>query len=515
MIGPLHKLSPSFVRHASTAAMLRRFSAHASFHVTTLSPPSPLSRASTRNDPRHSYVASFSCGRRLCRASRSPRQDNPHVHPPAMRDVSRSAVTIALSPPSFMMTSIPSNGPRFGASITHHQLPFPPYAAALRIIKSVDHQGFCLRSSLPLPPSLPFLLPSSHNHKHAPQAPKSAPASQWEMMMHHNWAVRRWLEATTGSEERRNIVACAHSGRSVDHATNCYGYYVLQKALDCEEDEVCLLIVSELLRGDPAPTLVGKHVSHAWSKVRVVCILSNLYPSSSTPSFALALPFNPLPLFPPRLLLLRYILTLHFHPLDRRSFHRPRFITELSWTSPAPQIFAQSLHLLFSSTLILALLCPAATSTSTASRPRLHNLEESAKDGIVDELLGQVGTVFGEVAKSYPRTRLEKHRQMALEHLLPGLLEFATTEQDSQNALTILKEGRKEMIDRVVQRMCEPAKGARRAMIADKNQRAALYDCIRGHIVTLRGCKTGSKVIWLFDRMHAYYGLFVHFASLT
>ncbi|KAJ7759612.1 hypothetical protein B0H16DRAFT_1884969 [Mycena metata] len=39
-----------------------------------------------------------------------------------------------------------------------------------------------------------------------------------------------------------------------------------------------------------------------------------------------------------------------------------------------------------------------------------------------------------------------------------------------------------------------------------KDQRALLYDCIRGHIVTLRGCKTGSKVIWLFDRMRAYYG---------
>lgn len=34
-------------------------------------------------------------------------------------------------------------------------------------------------------------------------------------------------------------------------------------------------------------------------------------------------------------------------------------------------------------------------------------------------------------------------------------------------------------------------------MKADKDQRALLYDCIRGHIVTLRGCKTGSKVIWL------------------
>jgi len=41
---------------------------------------------------------------------------------------------------------------------------------------------------------------------------------------------------------------------------------------------------------------------------------------------------------------------------------------------------------------------------------------------------------------------------------------------------------------------------------ADKDQRALLHGYIRGHIVTLRGCKTGSKVIWLFNRMHAYYG---------
>ena len=34
----------------------------------------------------------------------------------------------------------------------------------------------------------------------------------------------------------------------------CYGCHVLQKALDCEED-ICLLIVSELLLGDPAQSL--------------------------------------------------------------------------------------------------------------------------------------------------------------------------------------------------------------------------------------------------------------------
>ena len=55
-------------------------------------------------------------------------------------------------------------------------------------------------------------------------------------------------------------------GRVVELATNCYGCHVLQKALDCEED-VRLLIVSELLLGDPAQTLVNKHASHVWSKV--------------------------------------------------------------------------------------------------------------------------------------------------------------------------------------------------------------------------------------------------------
>jgi hypothetical protein len=68
-----------------------------------------------------------------------------------------------------------------------------------------------------------------------------------------------------------------YSGRAliIDLATNCHGNHVLQKPFDCEE-EVCLLIVSELLWGDPATTVVNKHVSHVWSKVRVVFILSSI-----------------------------------------------------------------------------------------------------------------------------------------------------------------------------------------------------------------------------------------------
>jgi hypothetical protein len=38
-----------------------------------------------------------------------------------------------------------------------------------------------------------------------------------------------------------------------------------------------LLIVSELLLGDPAQTLVNKHASHVWSKVRAKKSTYNWY----------------------------------------------------------------------------------------------------------------------------------------------------------------------------------------------------------------------------------------------
>ncbi|EAU92478.1 pumilio-family RNA binding repeat protein [Coprinopsis cinerea okayama7 len=287
-------------------------------------------------------------------------------------------------------------------------------------------------------------------------------ARGFEMMAHRfgNWAVQRCLEAAATAEERRKIVSCMR-GRIVELATNCYGCHVLQKALDCEED-IRLLIVSELLLGDPAQTLINKHASHVWSK-----------------------------------------------------------IMELSWTPPAPPIFAYVNKSLKGKWASLA----CHETGSLVVQHAFENLEAEAKDGIVEELLNQGAAVFKEVAKnqwgSYCIQHIlehgsEKHKRMTLDHLLEGLLEFATNEQGSKSVTKALKEGGKETLDRVVKRMCEPAKGARRAMIVDlalsvtgsqliasvlpnvdKDQRGLLYDCIRGHIVTLRGCKTGSKVIWL------------------
>ncbi|TFK70058.1 ARM repeat-containing protein [Pluteus cervinus] len=291
----------------------------------------------------------------------------------------------------------------------------------------------------------------------------------FDMMAHRfgNWAVQRCLEAASTPEERRKIVGCM-KGRIVDLATNCYGCHVLQKALDCEED-IRLLIVSELLLGDPAQTLVNKHASHVWSK-----------------------------------------------------------IMELSWTPPAPPIFQYVNKSLKGKWASLA----CHETGSLVVQHAFENLEDEAKDGIVDELLNRGPAVFAEVAKnqwgSYCIQHIlehgsEKHRMMTLDHLLDGLLDFAINEQGAKSVTKSLKEGGKDTLARVVKRMCEPAKGARRPMIvdlalsvtgsqliasvlptADKDQRAALYDCIRGHIVTLRGCKTGSKVIWLLCVISGY-----------
>lgn len=370
-----------------------------------------------------------------------------------------------------LRSSLQSNVPAAPSSHPHEPINFlsllhpsssPPYHVFVaRIIKSSDQQA-----SIFLQQKLKVA-----DVQERVKIVDAICARGFEMMAHRfgNWAVQRCLEAASSPEERRKIVACMR-GRVVDLATNCYGCHVLQKALDCEED-IRLLIVSELLLGDPAQTLVNKHASHVWSK-----------------------------------------------------------IMELTWTPPAPPIFAYVNKALKGKWAALA----CHETGSLVVQHAFENLEESAKDDIVNELLNQGPATFGQIAKnqwgSYCIQHilehgLAKHKRMALDHLLSGLLEYATNEQGAKSVTKVLKEGGKDTLDQIIKRMCEPAKGARRATIvdlalsatgsqliasvlphADKDQRSLLYEAIRGHIVTLRGCKTGSKVIWLFDRMRAYYG---------
>lgn len=51
-----------------------------------------------------------------------------------------------------------------------------------------------------------------------------------------------------------------------------------------------------------------------------------------------------------------------------------------------------------------------------------------------------------------------QHRELALGHLLTGLLEYATNEQGSKSVSKALKEGGKDILNRIIKRMCEPAK---------------------------------------------------------
>lgn len=375
----------------------------------------------------------------------APRASPPQISVPARQG---STAPHAHEPINFLSLLHPSSSPPYNVFVT-------------RIIKSSDQQAsIFLQQKLKV-------ADVEERHKIV----DAICARGFEMMSHRfgNWAVQRCLEAAATPEERRKIIACMR-GRVVELSTNCYGCHVLQKALDCEED-IRLLIVSELLLGDPASTLTNKHASHVWSK-----------------------------------------------------------IMELTWTPPAPPIFAYVNKSLKGKWASLA----CHETGSLVVQHAFENLEESAKDGIIDELLNQGSMIFADICKnqwgSYCIQHIlehgsQKHRQMCFDHLMNDLLDFATNEQGFKSVMRAFKEAGPDTLDRIVKRMCEPAKSGRRAMIvdlalsvtgsqliasvlpqADKDQRALLYDCIRGHIVTLRGCKTGSKVIWLFDRMRAYYG---------
>ena len=89
------------------------------------------------------------------------------------------------------------------------------------------------------------------------------------------------------------------------------------------------------------------------------------------------------------------------------------------------------------------------------------------------------------------------HRQMALEHLVAGLLDFATHEQGTKSITKALKEGGKETLDRIISRMCEQSKG----YVLNRFASAVLQALTRRHsgrraiIVDLALSVAGSQLI--------------------
>ena len=86
------------------------------------------------------------------------------------------------------------------------------------------------------------------------------------------------------------------------------------------------------------------------------------------------------------------------------------------------------------------------------------------------------------------------HRDMAVEHLLGGLLEYATSEQGIKSITKALKEGGKDTLDRIIKRMCEPAKRYVAHAFAEVSI-LTLSSARRAMIVDLALSVTGSQLI--------------------
>ena len=87
---------------------------------------------------------------------------------------------------------------------------------------------------------------------------------------------------------------------------------------------------------------------------------------------------------------------------------------------------------------------------------------------------------------------------MALDHLITGLLEFATNEQGSKSVTKALKEGGKETLDRFVKRMAESTKGYSGAFYPLWATRSLIHQFRSGRraiIVDLALSVTGSQLI--------------------
>ncbi|PPQ96559.1 hypothetical protein CVT26_006375 [Gymnopilus dilepis] len=286
----------------------------------------------------------------------------------------------------------------------------------------------------------------------------------FELMVHRfgNWAVQRCLDTAFTVEDRNQVVSCMR-GRVIELATNCYGARVLQRALDCEES-ICRLIVFELLEGNPLQSIVNRHALHVWNK----CVSSGAYLGTK--------------------------------------------LTALSSVSKSFQgRWARVACLEYGSLLV---------------QLAFENLEITVTNNIVKELLDNGFTAFAEVVKSrwgsycirhILENGSDRHKCMALKYILEGLLEFGIHCEGSKTVMKAVSAGGAQIVDLVVHRMCDSADGARRPIIVDlalsiygsrlitsvltfvdEGQRRFLYERIKGYIVTLRHCKSGSIIVRKF-----------------
>ncbi|KAG9044764.1 hypothetical protein FS837_007558 [Tulasnella sp. UAMH 9824] len=260
---------------------------------------------------------------------------------------------------------------------------------------------------------------------------------------------------------------------------------MVQKALECDEeikvpvdiffaliivpdgvDRKCLpsqrLVLHELLIGDPAVTLINKHASHVWSR-----------------------------------------------------------IMELTWSPPAPPIFAYVNNALRGRWVELA---THETGSLVVQHLFENCVEEDTKDCLEEIFRGfhiVVKDQWGSfVIQHMLEHGLPEHRSRALSLLGASLLQHATDAQAIKSIDKALKVCPEEAAEVFVTRLCEPGKTGRRPLIVDLalnnngsqlitqlapmatlDQRKRLDAALKKHVVTLKGNKAGSRIVWMFERM--------------
>lgn len=107
----------------------------------------------------------------------------------------------------------------------------------------------------------------------------------------------------------------------------------------------------------------------------------------------------------------------------------------------------------------------SSTSFSTKVQPSLVKSAPTNGDPIVSSIVRPSFSICLLLPIFKPHSGLlvlehgtAQHRELALDHLLSGLLEYATNEQGSKSVSKALKEGGKDALNKIVKRMCEPAK---------------------------------------------------------
>ncbi|KIO24612.1 hypothetical protein M407DRAFT_55065, partial [Tulasnella calospora MUT 4182] len=234
----------------------------------------------------------------------------------------------------------------------------------------------------------------------------------------------------------------------VELATNCYGTHVVQKALECDE---------EIKVGLPL-----EHASHVWSR-----------------------------------------------------------IMELTWSPPAPPIFAYVNNALRGRWVELA---THETGSLVVQHLFENCVEEDTKDCLEEIFRGFQVVVKDQwgsfVIQHMLEHALSEHRSRALSLLSASLLQYATDAQAIKSIDKALKVCPEEAAEVFVTRLCEPGKTGRRPLIVDLalnnngsqlitqlapmatlDQRKRLDAALKKHVVTLKGNKAGSRIVWMFERM--------------